>query len=67
MGVHKTFGSCICYFFNEYTINRSYVLAGLNMVGRAKQAAASTPMVVNLSLGSSYRSVRVCVYAWPVT
>lgn len=36
-------------------LNRSYVIAGMDMVARAKQASRSTPMVVNLSLGSSFR------------
>lgn len=30
-------------------------MAGMDMVARAKQSSPSTPMIINLSLGSGYR------------
>lgn len=34
-------------------------MAGMDMVARAKQSSPSTPMVINLSLGSGFRYLRM--------
>lgn len=47
---------CIKVLGNDGSGSLSWIVAGMDMVAQAKRASPSVPMVVNLSLGSSYSS-----------